>query len=195
MEPDDLEDLYTKVGAAPPRLRRQLGAAPPRLWHQLGAAPPRWRQQDLAPKQRTSAWVLPLQLAAVVSTYLAQAQHLNSNPARLPPPRQVHEAIRADPAAKPKARSKPAEAKRWKEVKLTYEQRKDKLKVGGMQRMRWCSRGEGCLTGSLKRTAKVRVQEAWCAAGKPCRGRHLLAGRNRRCAPCVAKPAVSLSCV
>jgi hypothetical protein len=43
----------------------------------------------------------------------------------------VHEAIRADPAPKPKARSKPAEAKRWKEAKLTYEQRKDKLKVGG----------------------------------------------------------------
>jgi large subunit ribosomal protein L5e len=41
----------------------------------------------------------------------------------------VHDAIRADPAAKPKARSKPAEAKRWKEVKLTYEQRKDKLKA------------------------------------------------------------------
>ncbi|KAL4431358.1 hypothetical protein ABPG75_006614 [Micractinium tetrahymenae] len=41
---------------------------------------------------------------------------------------KVHEAIRADPAAQPKARSKPAEAKRWKEVKLTYEQRKDKLK-------------------------------------------------------------------
>ena len=37
-------------------------------------------------------------------------------------PPQVHEAIRADPAAKPKARSKPADAKRWKEVKLTYEQ-------------------------------------------------------------------------
>ncbi|KAI7837748.1 hypothetical protein COHA_008380 [Chlorella ohadii] len=42
---------------------------------------------------------------------------------------KVHEAIRADPSAKPKARSKPAEAKRWKEVKLTYEQRKDKLKA------------------------------------------------------------------
>jgi large subunit ribosomal protein L5e len=41
----------------------------------------------------------------------------------------VHEAIRADPAAQPKARSKPAESKRWKESKLTYEQRKDKLKA------------------------------------------------------------------
>jgi len=41
---------------------------------------------------------------------------------------KVHEAIRADPAPQPKARSKPAEAKRWKEVKLTYDQRKDKLK-------------------------------------------------------------------
>ena len=45
----------------------------------------------------------------------------------------MHEAIRADPAAKPKARSKPAEAKRGKEVKLTYEQRKDKLKVCGQE--------------------------------------------------------------
>jgi hypothetical protein len=49
----------------------------------------------------------------------------------------VHEAIRADPAAKPKARSKPAEAKRWKEAKLTYEQRKDKLKVGGWVLCGW----------------------------------------------------------
>jgi large subunit ribosomal protein L5e len=42
---------------------------------------------------------------------------------------KVHEAIRADPSAKPTARSKPAEAKRWKEPKLTYEQRKEKLKA------------------------------------------------------------------
>lgn len=38
------------------------------------------------------------------------------------PSPQVHEAIRADPAAKPAKRSKPAEAKRWKEPKLTYDQ-------------------------------------------------------------------------
>jgi large subunit ribosomal protein L5e len=41
----------------------------------------------------------------------------------------VHEAIREDPAVQPKQRSKPADAKRWKEVKLTYDQRKDKLKA------------------------------------------------------------------
>lgn len=43
----------------------------------------------------------------------------------------MHEAIREDPTAQLKERSKPSESKRWKEVKLTYEQRKDKLKVGG----------------------------------------------------------------
>lgn len=42
---------------------------------------------------------------------------------------QVHEAIRADPAPQKKERTKPAEVKRWKDVKLTYEQRKDKLKA------------------------------------------------------------------
>lgn len=41
----------------------------------------------------------------------------------------MHEAIRADPALKQATRSKPAEPKRWKESKLTYEQRKDKLKA------------------------------------------------------------------
>jgi len=57
----------------------------------------------------------------------------------------VHEAIRADPAAKPTARSKPAEAKRWKEVKLTYDQRKDKLKVRlkSEREMKACQ-GGGC---------------------------------------------------
>ncbi len=41
----------------------------------------------------------------------------------------MHEAIRADPAPQKKERTKPAEVKRWKDVKLTYEQRKDKLKA------------------------------------------------------------------
>lgn len=45
-------------------------------------------------------------------------------------PTQVHEAIRADPSVKAVSRSKPAgESKRWKEPKLTYDQRKDKLKA------------------------------------------------------------------
>lgn len=42
---------------------------------------------------------------------------------------EVHQAIRADPAAKKKARSKPAEQKKWKESKSTYEERKDRLKA------------------------------------------------------------------
>ncbi|KAI3424428.1 hypothetical protein D9Q98_009980 [Chlorella vulgaris] len=43
---------------------------------------------------------------------------------------KVHEAIRADPSVKAVSRSKPAgESKRWKEPKLTYDQRKDKLKA------------------------------------------------------------------
>ena len=41
----------------------------------------------------------------------------------------MHEAIRANPAAKKAARAKPAGAKKWKEPKLTYEQRKEKLKA------------------------------------------------------------------
>ena len=45
----------------------------------------------------------------------------------------MHEAIRADPSAQPKARSKPAEAKRWKEPKLTYEQ----VRMGGVMRFAW----------------------------------------------------------
>ena len=43
--------------------------------------------------------------------------------------RGVHAAIRADPGATPKARSKPAGAKRWKAAKLTYGERKDRLKA------------------------------------------------------------------
>lgn len=42
---------------------------------------------------------------------------------------QVHAAIRADPAAEKKERNKPSEPKRWKEAKLTYDERKEKLKV------------------------------------------------------------------
>lgn len=41
---------------------------------------------------------------------------------------QVHEAIRANPVSAPKARSKPADAKRWQPAKLTYEERKEALK-------------------------------------------------------------------
>lgn len=40
----------------------------------------------------------------------------------------VHEAIRENPEHEKKARSKPADAKRWKAVKLTYEQKKAALK-------------------------------------------------------------------
>ncbi len=43
----------------------------------------------------------------------------------------MHEAIRANPVAKKAERKKPAEAKRWKAVKLTYEERKTNLKVRG----------------------------------------------------------------
>ena len=43
---------------------------------------------------------------------------------------QVHEKIRADPVHKKKERKKPAETKKWKATKLTYEQRKQHLKVG-----------------------------------------------------------------
>lgn len=42
--------------------------------------------------------------------------------------KEVHNAIRADPAATKKERTKPAEAKRWKAVKLTLEERKASLK-------------------------------------------------------------------
>lgn len=43
--------------------------------------------------------------------------------------RKVHAAIRADPAAQPKPRAKPADGKRWKTPKSTYEERKDRLKA------------------------------------------------------------------
>ena len=42
---------------------------------------------------------------------------------------QVHSAIREDPAAQKKERSKPSETKLWKAKKLTYDERKEKLKV------------------------------------------------------------------
>ena len=42
---------------------------------------------------------------------------------------QVHAAIREDPAAEKKERKKPSEPKNWKEKKLTYDERKEKLKV------------------------------------------------------------------
>lgn len=41
----------------------------------------------------------------------------------------MHEAIRADPSPKPKERDAPAEKKKWKATKLTYEERKVALKV------------------------------------------------------------------
>ena len=122
LESDDLEDMYTKV---------------PLQYH----------------RHRTAGAVLLGQTAPprAVPACLACLAHAGPLPARLGPlpccfathpPRppalcvcacvlcaQVHEAIRADPAPQLKARSKPAESKRWKEVKLTYEQRKDKLKA------------------------------------------------------------------
>ena len=42
---------------------------------------------------------------------------------------QVHTAIREDPAPQKKERSKPSETKLWKPKKLTYDERKQKLKV------------------------------------------------------------------
>ena len=41
----------------------------------------------------------------------------------------MHSAIREDPAAQKKERSKPSETKLWKAKKLTYDERKEKLKV------------------------------------------------------------------
>jgi len=41
---------------------------------------------------------------------------------------KVHEAIRENPVTEKKARSKPAESKRWQPAKLTYEERKERLK-------------------------------------------------------------------
>lgn len=41
----------------------------------------------------------------------------------------VHEAIRDNPVQEKKERSKPAEAKAWKPIKLTYEERKENLKT------------------------------------------------------------------
>ena len=42
----------------------------------------------------------------------------------------MHAAIRADPVAAPKPRTKPATAgKRWKAPKSTYEERKERLKA------------------------------------------------------------------
>ena len=56
-----------------------------------------------------------------------------------PPAAQVHEAIRADPAPKPKERDAPSEKKKWKATKLTYEERKAALKVPPLR-----SRPEAC---------------------------------------------------
>jgi hypothetical protein len=43
---------------------------------------------------------------------------------------QVHANIRADPSPQKKERKQPTEKKKWKQTKLTYEQRKANLKVG-----------------------------------------------------------------
>lgn len=43
--------------------------------------------------------------------------------------KKVHEKIRENPILEKKERSKPDETKNWKEKKLTYEERKAKLKV------------------------------------------------------------------
>lgn len=42
--------------------------------------------------------------------------------------KKVHAAIRADPSPKQKERKAPGEKKKWKQVPLTYDERKDKLK-------------------------------------------------------------------
>ena len=42
---------------------------------------------------------------------------------------QVHAAIRENPAAEKTERKKPSETKNWKPKKLTYDERKQKLKV------------------------------------------------------------------
>ena len=41
----------------------------------------------------------------------------------------MHAAIRADPSPKQSDRKAPGEKKKWKQVPLTYDERKDKLKV------------------------------------------------------------------
>jgi Ribosomal L18 C-terminal region len=43
---------------------------------------------------------------------------------------QVHQAIRDDPLPEKKERTKPAEPKVWKTPRLTYDERKERLKVG-----------------------------------------------------------------
>lgn len=42
---------------------------------------------------------------------------------------KVHEAIRADPSPKNQPRKKPSEKKVWKDKKITYEERKERLKA------------------------------------------------------------------
>ncbi len=78
---------------------------------------------------------------------------------------QVHEAIRADPSPKPKARSKPAEAKRWKEVKLTYEQ------ASCMPKARVCCpiwSDFCCLVEGAKRWKEVQLTSQQTGAASPC---------------------------
>ena len=41
----------------------------------------------------------------------------------------MHEKIRENPVHKKKERSKPADAKIWKAKKITYEERKERLKA------------------------------------------------------------------
>lgn len=42
---------------------------------------------------------------------------------------QVHEKIRENPIAEKKERTKPESTKKWKPTKITYEERKERLKV------------------------------------------------------------------
>ena len=121
-----------------------------------------------------------------------------------PPPRpafvlrvwQVHEAIREDPALKPKPRSKPAESKRWKEAKLTYDQ------VGAAQPPS-CRRGVccgdravgGCAEEAVGGGKRRKRDELACAPGGCCRGRQPRAsarcGRRRQAGVAAPAPRVA----
>ncbi len=81
----------------------------------------------------------------------------------------MHEKIREDPMPEKKERTKPDEARTWKQQKLTYEQRKAALKV------RACAVRGACLGTRLVLWARADV-DFWPWADAQCNGLSLGAG-------------------
>lgn len=119
LDADSLEELYTKVSELTHRGKGGEGGA--------GALP-------ITLTYTHALEHTPL-LMRGCSTLPSCSTHTHTRTADVTPfdplldPPQVHEAIRANPLQAKAAPKKPAEPKRWQPAKLTYDERKERLKV------------------------------------------------------------------